>query len=78
MWELSLKELGMKLMEDGGDSGWIEQTDDMHKKKKCVVVLVRSIPLGVEESWQGDFLFLARNISWMFRLVSSCELRPAA
>ena len=54
-------------MEDGGDSGWIEQTDDGHlkKKKKKRGVSVWLIPLGVEQSWQGDFLFLARNFSWM-------------
>jgi hypothetical protein len=23
------------------------------------------IPLGAEQSWQGDFLSLARNFSWM-------------
>ena len=55
-------------MEDGGDSGWIEQTDDGHLKKekeKKRGEFVWLIPLGVEQSWQGDFLFLARNFSWM-------------
>jgi hypothetical protein len=28
-------------------------------------VFVWFIPLGVEQSWQGDFLLLARNFSWM-------------
>jgi hypothetical protein len=28
-------------------------------------VFVCLIPLGVEQSWQGDFLSLARNFSWM-------------
>jgi hypothetical protein len=28
-------------------------------------VFVCLIPLGVEQSWQGDFLSLARNSSWM-------------
>jgi hypothetical protein len=23
------------------------------------------VPLGVEKSWQGDFLSLARNFSWV-------------
>jgi len=31
---LPFKNWGVKLMEDGGDSGWIEQTDDGHLKKK--------------------------------------------
>jgi hypothetical protein len=31
---LSIKNGGRKLMEDGGDSGWIEQADDGHLKKK--------------------------------------------
>ena len=31
------------------------------KKKKKGGVLVGLIPLGVEPSWQGDFLSLARN-----------------
>jgi len=35
------------------------------KKKKKRGVFVWLIPPGVEESWQGDFLFLARNFSWM-------------
>jgi hypothetical protein len=35
------------------------------KKKKKSRVFVSLIPLGVEQSWQGDFLFLARNFSWM-------------
>ena len=54
-------------MEDGGDSGWIEQAGDGHqkKKKKKRGVFVWPIPLGVEQSWQGDFLLLARNFSWM-------------
>ena len=56
-------------MEDGGDSGWIEQTDDGHppkkKRKEKRGVFVWLIPLGVEQSWQGDFLFLAGNFSWM-------------
>ena len=29
-----LKNWGVKLMEDGGESGWIEQTDDGHPQKK--------------------------------------------
>jgi hypothetical protein len=33
------------------------------KKKGGVFVCL--IPLGVEQSWQGDFLSLARNFSWM-------------
>jgi hypothetical protein len=32
-------------------------------KKKGVFVCL--IPLDVEQSWQGDFLFLARNFLWM-------------
>jgi hypothetical protein len=32
------------------------------KKERVFVCL---IPLGVEQSWQGDFLSLARNFSWM-------------
>jgi hypothetical protein len=28
-------------------------------------VLVCLIPLGAEQFWQGDFLSLARNFSWM-------------
>ena len=52
-------------MEGRGDSGWIEQTDDGHPPKKKRGVFVWLIPLGVEQSWQGDFLFLARNFSWM-------------
>jgi hypothetical protein len=35
------------------------------KKEEKRGVLVCLIPLGVEQSWQGDFLFLARNFSWM-------------
>jgi hypothetical protein len=35
------------------------------QKKKRGGVLVCLIPLGVEQSWQGDFLSLARNFSWM-------------
>jgi hypothetical protein len=31
---LSFKNYGVKLMEDGGNSGWIEQTDDGHLNKK--------------------------------------------
>jgi hypothetical protein len=34
-------------------------------KKREREVFVCSILLGVEQSWQGDFLFLARNFSWM-------------
>jgi len=34
-------------------------------KKKKRGVFVWFIPLGVEQLWQGDFLFLARNFSWM-------------
>jgi hypothetical protein len=43
------------------------QADDGHpkKKKKGRGVFVCLIPLGVEQSWQGDFLSLALNISWM-------------
>jgi hypothetical protein len=37
---------------------------DIQKKKKRGV-FVCLIPLGVEQSWQGDFLSLARNFSWM-------------
>jgi hypothetical protein len=33
------------------------------KKKGGVFVCL--IPLRVEQSWQGDFLSLARNFSWM-------------
>jgi hypothetical protein len=33
--------------------------------KKKGGVLVCLIPLGVEQSWQGDFLSLARNFPWM-------------
>jgi hypothetical protein len=33
--------------------------------KKEGGVSVCLIPLGVEQSWQGDFLSLARNFSWM-------------
>jgi hypothetical protein len=32
------------------------------QKKRVFVCL---IPLGVKQSWQGDFLSLARNFSWM-------------
>ena len=32
MWELSFKNWGVKLMEDGGGSGWIEQADDPPKQ----------------------------------------------
>jgi hypothetical protein len=40
--------------------------DDGHpQKKKRGGVLVCLILLGVEQSWQGDFLPLARNFSWM-------------
>jgi hypothetical protein len=35
------------------------------KKKKERGVFVCLIPLGVEKSWQGDFLSLARNFSLM-------------
>jgi hypothetical protein len=35
------------------------------QKKKEGGVFVCLIPLGVELSWQGDFLFLARSFSWM-------------
>jgi hypothetical protein len=28
-------------------------------------VFVCLIPLGAEQSWQGDVLFLARNFSWL-------------
>jgi hypothetical protein len=35
------------------------------KKEKKRGVFVCHIPLGVEQSWQGDFLSLARNFSWM-------------
>jgi hypothetical protein len=35
----------------------------IQKKKGGVFVCL--IPPGVEQSWQGDFLFLARNFSWM-------------
>jgi len=53
-------------MEDGGDSGWIEQTDDWHlKKRKKEGVFVWLIPLGVEQSRQGDFLLLMRNYLWV-------------
>jgi hypothetical protein len=41
------------------------QTDDGHPKKKRGGLFVCLIPLGVEQSWQGDFFFLARNFSWM-------------
>ena len=43
------------------------QTDDGHpppKKKRGVFVCL--IPLGVEQSWQGDFLSLARNFPWVY------------
>jgi hypothetical protein len=30
----------VKLMEDGGDSGWIEQTDEVHPKKNKGMVFV--------------------------------------
>ena len=35
------------------------------KKEKKRGVFVWLVLLGVEQSWQGDFLFLARNFSWM-------------
>jgi hypothetical protein len=35
-------------------------------KKEKGGVLVCLIPLGVEQSWQGDFLSLARNFPWMY------------
>jgi hypothetical protein len=35
------------------------------KKKERGEVFVCLIPLGVEQSWQGDFLSLARNFPWM-------------
>jgi hypothetical protein len=35
------------------------------KKKKKKGLFVCLIPLGAEQSWQGDFLSLARNFSWM-------------
>jgi hypothetical protein len=37
----------------------------MVRRKKRLGVLVCLIPLGVEQSWQGDFSSLARNFSWM-------------
>jgi hypothetical protein len=39
-------------------------------------VFVCLIPLGVEQSWQGDFLFLARNFSWV--LYAGAENRKGA
>ena len=35
------------------------------KKKKKRGVFVWLTPPGVKQSWQGDYLFLARNFSWM-------------
>jgi hypothetical protein len=65
MWVLSFKNWGVKLMVDGGGSGWIEQTDDGHPPQKKIGVFVCLVPLEVEQSWHSDFLFLARNFSWM-------------
>jgi hypothetical protein len=33
--------------------------------QKKIGVFVCLIPLGVEQSLQGNFIFLARNFSWM-------------
>jgi hypothetical protein len=38
------------------------------QKRKGGGVLVCLIPLGVGQSWQGDFLYLARNFSWIYGL----------
>ena len=35
------------------------------RRRNKIGVLIWLIPLGVEQSWQGDFLFLARNFSWV-------------
>jgi hypothetical protein len=43
----------------------MQQAGDGHPKKKERGVFVWLIPLGIEQSWQGDFLFLSRSFSWM-------------
>ena len=67
MWVLSFKNWGVKLMEDieGIVAGLSRLMMGIPPQKKKRKVLVCLIPLGVEQSWQGDFLFLARNFSWM-------------
>ena len=67
MWVLSFKKLGGEV--DGRIEGIVAGLSRLMmgipKKKKRGGVLVCLIPLGVEQSWQGDFLSLARNFSWM-------------
>ena len=68
MWVLSFKKLGGEV--DGRIEGIVAGLSRLMmgipKKKKRRGVLVCLIPLGVEQSWQGDFLSLARNFPWMY------------
>jgi hypothetical protein len=62
MWVLSFKNWGVKLMKEGEDSGWIEQTDDEHPKKErkrgvCLPHSARS-----REVLAGRFLILGAQL----------------
>jgi hypothetical protein len=68
MWVLSIKKLGGEV--DGRIEGIVAGLSRLMtgippppKKEGC---LSASYPLGVEQSWQGDFLSLARNFPWMY------------
>jgi hypothetical protein len=68
MWVLSFRKLGGEV--DGRIEGIVAGLRSLvmgipPKKKKEGGVFICLIPLGVEQSWQGDFLSLARNFSWM-------------